>query len=122
MPYQITQTKTRIKSTIIYAYMGYAALGFLAGATSNLLRESGVNPLCPLMAEPECLKRPECQAIYFQDKSFKECVTLSSEQLLLFRKERELCGDSGGRWQRLDVGQYCACSAGKIFINNIGCQ
>ncbi|MDD5110806.1 MAG: hypothetical protein PHI63_06385 [Patescibacteria group bacterium] len=81
---------------------------------------------CAYLSETQCARTEKCQATYepstdsAKKPEFRECRTLDVPTVMT---EENLCGKTGGRWERQKFGLYCNCApAGKRWTVDKGCQ
>lgn len=67
--------------------------------------------------EQQCFELEKCEGIYgpacltCQDLEFKRCQKIPERVRKELEKEKELCLNSGGNWQKTKFGYFCVCLA-----------
>ena len=83
-----------------------------------------------ILEEDRCLELEKCEGIYgpncptCENLVFKSCQEIPRQVLLQEKKERDLCQQTGGVWQKTKYGRFCLCQTGgtkKIFVKDKGC-
>lgn len=71
--------------------------------------------------EQECHQHDYCEGIYDKESKFKYCQIVSDKILTMIEIEKELCQNTGGKWYRNKLGNFCLCQNSHKFDKIQGC-